>query len=1030
MKRLLNVVSCGIAVAVLAACGGGGETQDGLAQSHSTMPLAADVVDGIVAETLASPSSAEPRALAKAAQGQSRRAPIYIVQLRDLPVTAYTGDVSDYEATKPPRGRKIDPNDRAVVRYSGMLEAKHDAKAQQAGGRKLHSYKYVFNGFAAELSEAQAAALAADRDVLSVTQDEMLKPDTVSTPSFLGLNAPGGIWSQLSGNADGNPIRGDGPNSSGAGEGIVVGIIDTGIWPENPSFSDRDADGKRVFQQLPGWHGRCVPGEAFNGSHCNQKLIAARWYNAGFGGDEAVKAEFPYEFASARGASSHGSHTAGTAAGNFGVAATAHGTNLGNLSGMAPRARVAAYKVCWGIGDAGRCFSSDSVAAIDQAVADGVDVLNYSISGSSTNFLDPVEIAFMFAADAGVFVAASAGNSGPTASTVNHPGPWLTTVAASTHDRVHSNTLRLGSGVVIPGTSLTGRVGPAPIVGSDSVGLPGTVASQVNLCFLGTLDPAKVTGKIVVCDRGVIARVEKSQAVRQAGGVGMVLTNVSPNTLDADLHVIPSIHVSHLDRAAVRAYAATAGAMATITASVVGSTTAPTTASFSSRGPLRAGGGDLLKPDITAPGVSIFAAASPVESGANFDSFNGTSMSSPHVAGLAALYKQRYPDWSPMAIKSAMMTTAYQRTITGMTRLSFGNAFTYGAGHVNPNAALNPGLVFDAGLGDWLGFLCGTQLEASFCTNRGIPVLDASNLNVASIAIGDLAGSQTVTRKVTNVSGRSTTYTVASTGLTGMTVTVSPATFTIDPGATQSVAITITNNSAAVGSYFAGDLVWTGNRGERVRIPTVVRPVALAAPASVVASAVTGASWSVKFGYTGPFSATPRGLVASVVSAGNVAADPDQIFSPSDPSGTVTIPVTINPGTVYARFGLFNTEVSPNTDIDVYVLNSAGVLVAASTNDGSNEEANLVNPPAGNYTVYLHGWGVPAGTSPYRLHTWRLGVGDAGNMTVSAPASATLGGTGTVNLTINPSLPVGRWLGQVLYGGAVGMPTTFVRVDK
>ena len=340
---------------------------------------------------------------------------LYIVQMSDPPVVAYTGGIAGLKATKPNRGQKINPLSNEVVRYGDFLTAKHDAALRGVGGaKKSYSYKFAFNGFAAELSDAQAEASKSMPGVLAVSKDEIRTMDTSSTPAFLGLSAPGGLWSQLSGNANGNPIIAKGPNSGGAGEGIVVGIVDSGIWPENPSFSDRDANGKLVYQQLPGWHGKCTPGEAFDGSSCNKKLIAAQWYGEGFGGEAHIKGLFPYEFWSPRGAAGHGSHTASTAAGNNGVNAIVNGNSLGLVSGMAPRARIAVYKVCWGIevGIAG-CATSDSVAAIDQAVSDGVDVINFSISGSTTSFLDPVEVAFLFAADAGVFVAASAGNNGP-----------------------------------------------------------------------------------------------------------------------------------------------------------------------------------------------------------------------------------------------------------------------------------------------------------------------------------------------------------------------------------------------------------------------------------------------------------------------------------------------------------------------------------------------------------------------------------------------------------------------------------------
>ncbi len=950
---------------------------------------------------------------------------LYIVQMTDPPAVAYTGGISGLRATKPAKGQKIDPNSAVVVNYVKYLDGTHNARVSAVGGRKVYSYRFAFNGFTAELTPAQAARLATDARVVAVTKDSIAKLDTSTTPDFLDLNAQGGIWSTLSGSADGNPISGSGAKSGGAGEGVVVGIIDSGIWPENPSFSDRDANGKRVYQQLSGWHGKCVPGEAFTATNCNQKLISAQYFGEGFGGAAGIKAAFPYEFISARAADGHGVHTASTAAGNYGVDALIDGTSYGSISGMAPRARIAVYKTCWGIAPEGGCPNSDNVAAIDQAVADGVDVLNYSISGTSTNFRDPVEIAFLFAADAGVFVAASAGNSGPGASTVAHPSPWLTTVAASTHDRSGDGSVTLGNGAIYYGASLTAGAGPATIVNADAAGLADEDPAQVLLCYPGTLDPAVVTGKIVVCDRGDIGRTDKSLAVKQAGGVGMVLVNTSASSLNADVHYVPTVHLSHTDRAAVRAYASTPDPTATIAPGVIstGVVTAPTMAAFSSRGPLLAGGGDLLKPDITAPGVDVLAAYSPTENGRNFDFLSGTSMSSPHMAGIAALMKDLYPTWSPAAIKSALMTTAYQTTKTG-TPGEFGGPFDFGAGHVKPNAAMNPGVVFDAGFNDWLGFLCGTQLPTSFCTRSGVPVLDPSNLNVPSVAIGDLAGAQTVTRSITNVSGATATFTAAvSEGLGGLNIVITPAEVTLAKGASATVSIAITRTSAALNAYSTGAISWTSGAGHRARIPVVVKPVALAAPASVTGNG-SAQSYDVKFGYTGPFTATARGLEAAAVTPGTVAQDSDQTFDPADAEGTVAILVEIPAGTTYARFALFDSDVAAGADIDLYVI--GGGYEAFSASGTSAEEVNLsfATPTTARIevTVYVHGWGLPAGTSSFALHEWYVGDSAAGNMTVSAPDTATLGATGTISLTFSPLEAATRYLGSIAYGGAAGMP--------
>ena len=379
------------------------------------------------------------------------------------------------------------------------------------------------------------------------------------------------------------------------------------------------------------------------------------------------------------------------------------------------------------------------------------------------------------------------------------------------------------------------------------------------------LDPAKVAGKIVVCDRGVSARINKSLAVQQAGGAGMILVNTSLNSINADLHFVPTVHLQSTDRAAVKAYAATANPTATINAStIIYNAQAPFTAAFSSRGPLLAGNGDVLKPDLMAPGQDVLAAvAPPGNNGRSFDIYSGTSMSSPHVAGLAALMKEKYPSWSPMMIKSALMTTAYD-VLDGGTPAPNTNPvliFRQGAGHVQPNSALNPGLVYDSGFNDWLALICATQPQGLDATcnalwNAGYSK-DASNLNQASIAIGDLAGLQTVKRKLTNVSSTSVTVASSVTGMAGFTVSVSPPSLTLAPGETKEFTVNFLRTSAALNAYTGGQLTWTGGRNP-VRSPIVVRPVALAAPTQV------SGSYSVTFGYDGPFTATPRGLIPAV----------------------------------------------------------------------------------------------------------------------------------------------------------------------
>ena len=984
-------------------------------------------------QDLVEPSASQVREARAAAPQRTNN--LYVVRMVDQPVVSYEGGLQGLAATKPGRGQKIDPNSGSVGAYAGYLDGQHARALGAVGGRKVYDYRYSINGFAAELSEAQASALAGVAGVLSVTKDELQTGDTSSTPQFLGLSDPGGLWDQLGG-------------VGRAGEDIIIGVVDSGVWPESLSFSDRTGtngnasqDGKLSYHQIPGWHGKCTPGEAFPASKCNQKLIGAQHFNAAWGGDAGLKAQRPWEFASPRDYNGHGTHTSSTAGGNHGVAMTGDFSVFGPISGMAPRARIAAYKALWSTQDGSTAsgFTSDLVAAIDQAVADGVDVINYSISGTTTNFLDPAEVAFLFAADAGVFVAASAGNSGPTTGTVAHPSPWLATVAAGTHNRNGEGSAVLGS-TTFHGASLARAVGPAPLIDSTAAGLSGADPTAVALCFtaadnggMPVLDPAKVTGKIVVCDRGTNARVAKSEAVRDAGGVGMILVNPTPSSLNADLHFVPTVHLSDTDRPLVKAYAATAGATARINqATIVYNVPAPLTASFSSRGPLSAGGGDLLKPDLIAPGQDIVAAvAPPANGGLDFNIYSGTSMSSPHVAGLAALLKDLHPDWSPMMIKSALMTTGTD-VLDGGTPAPNTNPvliFRQGAGHVKPNAAADPGLVYDAGFNDWLAFLCGatTGVNPAACnalSSTGYS-LRPSDLNVASIAIGSLPGAQTIRRRVTNVGSNTSTYTASVSGMVGFTVSINPATLTLAPGATGSFNVTFTRTSATLNGYTGGQLRWTdGNH--TVRSPITIRPVALTAPTQV--SGTGGPiNYNVTFGYTGSFTATGRGLVPATTTNGTVVDDPGDSFSPTGP-GVTAIPVTIPAGTTYARFSLFDANVSPASDIDLYVFRGS-TLVGASGGGTSSEEVNLVNPTAGAYTVYVHGFAV-TGTANFRLFSWLLGSASAGNMTVSAPASATLAATGTINLTFSGLTAGTKYLGSVAYSGVAGLPNpTIVRVD-
>jgi subtilisin family serine protease len=1007
--HLLPALLGSLACALLAACGSDDPPQADAAGTPP--PAAASATARLKLHKRHGPAPAE---------AGSRGTRIHIVQLSEPAVAAYTGGLPGLAATRPAAGRKLDSAAPAVAAYRSHLKARQAAVLAGVGdARSLYSYGYAFNGFAAELSEAQARKLAAMPGVRAVIQDEWRPLHTASTPAFLGLSGADGFWQQ----------------TGAKGENIVVGLIDTGIWPEQPSFSDHRGNPDMMQPQggidlpylpLEGWRGTCQAGEQFGPEHCNRKLVGARFFNAGVGGDAGVKLLAPDEFNSPRDRDGHGTHTASTAAGNSYVAPTGPAAVFGSISGIAPRARIAMYKACWtNVG----CAVSDSVAAIEQAIEDGVDVLNFSVGGSTTDLLDPVEQAFLRAADAGIFVAASAGNDGR-AGSVEHPGPWLTTVAAGTHNRSLRATLTLGSGARFTGASSAAQALAAlPLVRAADAGLPGAAAQPLSQCFgaadnggTAVLDPDKVRGRIVVCDRGGSDRASKSQAVLQAGGAGMVLVNVSADAADlvADFHAVPTVHLSQADGVAVKAAAAAAGGASASLGSAEAdfSTRAPFTAAFSSRGPTAAAGGSLLKPDLIAPGVDILAAvAPPGNGGLEFNVYQGTSMSSPHVAGIAALMKELHPAWSPMAIKSALMTSAGNVLDGADTNASV--IFRQGAGHVQPRSAADPGLVFDAGLADWLGFLCGTQLPVAECTAAGVPVLDPADLNSPSIAIGALVHEQTVTRRVTQVGRDWGFYTASVTGLAGFDVTVAPSVLLLGPGQTRSFQVTFRRSAAAFNAHAGGQLTWTGSSvwgaPYRVRVPVVVQPRPLLAPAEA------SGSYTLKFGYTGPFRATARGLVAADTQAGRVGM-----------GSQVLVPVTVPPGTTHARFALFDTHATAGSDLDLVVRDAAGNEVGGSFGVTSAEQVDLKNPPPGVYTVAVSGFFVPdGGVADFTLFSWALSPAGAGNMAVTAPAAAVAGGNGTIGLSFRGLTAGTKYLGAVAYDGgdaALAGPT-LVRVE-
>ncbi|MEV8267426.1 S8 family serine peptidase [Microbacterium sp. NPDC076911] len=947
----------------------------------------------------------------------------YIVLLEEEPVAGYEGGEAGLAPTKPGEGEKLDPRSRSAQNYTEFLEERQNEVAAEAGVEPEASYQVTLNGFSAQMSPEEAGKLSAAKGVLSVYPDEIRHPDAVSSTEFLGLEGDDGVWQSVGG-------------VDAAGEGVVVGVVDTGIAPESPSFAgdplgttpgeDPYLVGNNVvFDKADGQQfvSERVTGDEWDNSDYSTKLIGAKYFSSGAA---AAGYDFAADYLSPRDGDTHGSHTASTAAGNAGVAASVAGTDFGTVSGVAPAAKVASYKACY-VGpdplttDDDICALSDLLSAIDAAVADGVDVINYSIGGgSATSTLAADDVSFFYAAVAGVFVSVSAGNSGPGASTADHASPWYMTVAASTIP-TYEGTVQLPSGFEAAGASISVPFGTTitdDVIYAGDATLAGQSTTEAALCYLDTLDPALVEGKIVVCDRGTIARVEKSEAVAEAGGVGMILVNVTPGSLDNDFHSVPTVHLSDEYRDAILEYVrATPNPTATLIGdNVTGiETPTPQVAGFSSRGPMLADGSDVIKPDISAPGVAILAAAAnaPGEAGV-FEFLSGTSMSSPHIAGLGALYLGERPLASPAEVKSAMMTTAYDTVDASNNAVT--DPFAQGAGHVDPTKFFDPGLLYLNGPNDWASYMEGTG-NADFAD---IEPMDPSDLNLASIGIGSLSGSQSVTRTVTATTAG--TYT-ASVSFPGITAEVSPSTVTLGVGESAEFTMTFSNESAAVEQWSTGSLTWTGHNGITVRSPLAVQPVTADAPESVIGQGITS-STDVTFisGISGDLPLNLSGLAPLELL---VAPDAPEAHSgdetSGDANGNISWVTEIEEGTRLAQWTLDSSDdVGSDLDLFVYHVVSPDDLryyeVWQSATGSADEQVTLDYPEAGTYLIIANLYSV---TDPF---TWDLHEGivtpdGVGEFTATPnPVNVAQGEQATFTASWQNLEPSTSYLGVVQYG--------------
>ncbi|KAM3334750.1 hypothetical protein ACQJBY_029275 [Aegilops geniculata] len=668
---------------------------------------------------------------------------------------------------------------------SALLAASGGGGGWPEGGPLIHTYSAALHGFSARMSPSAAAALAGARGVAAVLPERVRRLATTRSPRFLGMlsSPPSAILAD-----------------SDFGSDLVIAVIDTGISPAHRSFRDRG-----LGPVPPRWRGVCASGPGFPPGSCNRKLVGARFFSAGYEATSGRMNETA-EVRSPLDNDGHGTHTASIAAGRYVFPASTLGYARGVASGMAPKARLAAYKVCW----VGGCFDSDILAAFDAAVADGVDVVSLSVGGAVVPYyLDAIAIGAFGATEAGIVVSASAGNGGPGGLSVTNVAPWMTTVGAGSMDRAFPANVRLGNGQVLDGVSVYG----GPVLQSGKMYelvYAGATSYSASTCLDGSLDQAAVRGKIVVCDRGVNSRAAKGDVVRRAGAAGMVLANgaFDGEGLVADCHVLPATAVGAAAGEKLRKYIASSNPQKPATGTILfegthlGVHPAPVVAAFSARGP-NPQSPETLKPDLIAPGLNILAAwpsgvgPAGIPSDGRRTEFNilsGTSMACPHVSGLAALLKAAHPTWSPAAIKSALMTTAYTRdnsngTMADESTGKVADVFDFGAGHVDPMRAMDPGLVYDIAPADYVSFLCNlnyTGQNIRAITRRQADCRGArraghaGNLNYPSLSatfVADGARARMRThfiRTVTNVGGGRSAYRATVRAPEGCNVTVRP----------------------------------------------------------------------------------------------------------------------------------------------------------------------------------------------------------------------------------------------------------------
>lgn len=927
--------------------------------------------------------------LVSAQAGAATSAERYIVQLADPPLASYRGGIAGLAPTNPATlgAVRLDPKSAASKAYLDYLAGKQSSvrtALQTALGRAVsfpYSYRYAYNGFAAVLTDTEASTLRGLAGVADVQKEYVREVQTDVGPAWIG--APG-VWSGAT----------TGGLAGTKGERVVVGVIDTGINHDHPSFADVGGDGYNHANPRGTFYGLCDPllGKPF----CNDKLIGVYDYTGTTPEDD----------------NQHGSHTASTTAGNV-VSAVLNAPTLTltrEISGVAPHANLITYKACGPRG----CLGASLTAAIDQATADMVDVINYSIGGGPSDpWNDSDSEGFLGARDAGIFVSASAGNDGPGAETVGSPAnaPWLLSVGASTHNRSLKNSLTSMSGgktappATLYGKSFTTGYGPAAIVHAADFG--------DRLCSAPFL-PGTFKGQIVICERGINPRLEKGRNVKVGGAGGMVLANSAADGegLVGDPHELPAVHIGYRDAQVLETWVRDGGTghKATIAGTTVdtAAVNGDVMAGFSSRGPNKPAPG-VLKPDITGPGVDVLAAVKTPE---EFGILSGTSMSSPHLAGSATLVRSLHPDWTPAEVQSAMMTTALDSGVRKEDGVRPADSFDMGAGRIDLTKAGRAGFVLDEQ---------GPDFVAADPKTGG----DPTALNLASLTSADCVGICTWKRTLRGTT--SGTWTVKTSGPRALRLTVSPSRFTLAPGTTQELTVTADVSKLPAGKYAFGRLTLdAGGAAPEAHLPITVLPGGTATPVKIETTSTTGTR---VVSVTSPIEIrdlTTRisGLTQGIVQTRTVVQDPTPLDAYDTDVGTFTVLIDVPAG---SRFIAAEIARSTATDIDLFVgrdddgdgASELAEELCRSASDTALESCRLGNPEGGKYWIRVQNWltggrvidevdlvaAVVPGTS-------------AGNLTATGPKTVPANTPFDVTLAWNePGLDAGEtWFGLVELG--------------